>query len=210
MSDAPEMTASRLSRAKQVGERRIKLAGSFRIAGDSTAGAEPGGRAIAPTPKPQPGGTDDGHAGTCTRSGKRDRFAVPFAIASLVALDAASSRGPGAARRRQGIKLSGPHVDNCARAPGLESMKSTCVLASAGLPAPPDRHCCCPACAHQAVADALVLMQTDRASAARRVLEALEEDLSQAAALTRRWAPSSRTSPLGSRVEPMWRGLAAR
>jgi hypothetical protein len=57
MSDAPEMTAARLSRAKQVGERRIKLAGSFRIAGDATAGAEPDGHAIAPTSKPQPGGT---------------------------------------------------------------------------------------------------------------------------------------------------------
>ena len=40
-----------------MGERRIKLAGSFRIAGDSTAGPEPDGHAIAPTSNPQPGGT---------------------------------------------------------------------------------------------------------------------------------------------------------
>jgi hypothetical protein len=46
------------------------------------------------------------------------------------------------------------------------------------------------ACAHQAVVDALVLMQSGRALAARRVLETLEEDLSQVAALTRRWAES--------------------
>ena len=96
-----------------------------------------------------------------------------------------------------GIKPSGPHVDNCVRAPGLGSMKSTCVLVSAGLPAPSDRHCCCPACAHQAVADALVLMQTGRALAARRVLEALEEDLSHAAALTRRWAAFVANEPAG-------------
>ena len=67
-------------------------------------------------------------------------------------------------------------------------MKSTCVLASAGLPPPVGRHCCCPACAHQAVADALVLMQSGRAPAARRVLETLEKDLSEAAVLTRLWA----------------------
>ena len=96
-----------------------------------------------------------------------------------------------------GIKPSGPHVGNYARAPGLGSMKSTCVLVSAGLPAPSDRHCCCPACAHQAVADALVLMQTGRALAARRVLEALEEDLSHAAALTRRWAAFVANEPAG-------------
>lgn len=68
-------------------------------------------------------------------------------------------------------------------------MKSTCVLASAGLPPPPSgRHCCCPACAHQAVADALVLIRTGRALPARRILEALEKDLSEAALLTRLWA----------------------
>ena len=33
------------------------LAGSFRIAGDSTAGPLSDGHAIAPTSKPQPGGT---------------------------------------------------------------------------------------------------------------------------------------------------------
>ena len=76
-------------------------------------------------------------------------------------------------------------------------MKSTCVLVSTGLPAPPDRHCCCPACAHQAVTDALVLMQTGRAPAARRVLEALEKDLSHAAALTRRWAALIASEPAG-------------
>jgi hypothetical protein len=50
---------------------------------------------------------------------------------------------------------------------------------------------------HQAVADALVLMRTGRALAARRVLEALEEDLSHAAALTRRWAAFIANEPAG-------------
>jgi hypothetical protein len=40
-------------------------------------------------------------------------------------------------------------------------------------------------------------MQTGRALAARRVLEALEEDLSQVAALTRRWASSIANEPAG-------------
>jgi hypothetical protein len=40
-------------------------------------------------------------------------------------------------------------------------------------------------------------MQTGRALAARRVLEALEEDLSQAAALTRRWAAFIANEPAG-------------
>ena len=96
-----------------------------------------------------------------------------------------------------GLNRPARMLTNCARAPGLKSMKSTCVLASAGLPAPPGRHCCCPACAHQAVVDALVLMQTGRALAARRVLEALEEDLSQVAALTRRWAAFIANEPDG-------------
>jgi hypothetical protein len=89
-------------------------------------------------------------------------------------------------------------------------MKSTCVLASAGLPGPPGRHCCCPACAHQAVADALVLMQTGRALAARRVLEALEEDLSQMAVLTRRWAAFiADESAAESELEPLYPGTKA-
>jgi hypothetical protein len=49
----------------------------------------------------------------------------------------------------------------------------------------------------QAVVDALVLMQTGRALAARRVLEALEEDLSQVADLTRRWAVFIANEPAG-------------
>jgi hypothetical protein len=80
---------------------------------------------------------------------------------------------------------------------GLKSMKSTCVLASAGLPAPAGRHCCCPACAYQAVADALVLIQTGRTLAARRILEALEKDLSEAAVLTRLWADWVASNPAG-------------
>ena len=54
MLDAPEMTAASLSRTKQAREKRIKLGGSFRIPGNSTAGAEPDGSAIAPITKPQP------------------------------------------------------------------------------------------------------------------------------------------------------------
>ena len=80
------------------------------------------------------------------------------------------------------------NVGNRESARGSKSMKSTCVLASAGLTAPPpDRHCCCPACAHRAVADALLLIRTGRALPARRVLEALEKDLSEAALLTWLW-----------------------
>lgn len=80
-------------------------------------------------------------------------------------------------------------------------MNSTCVLVSTGLPAPSGRHCCCPACAHRAVVDALVLMETGRVPAARRVLEALEEDLSQVAALTRRWAESLANNAAGAELQ---------
>jgi hypothetical protein len=100
-------------------------------------------------------------------------------------------RTPAAAHRRpaaaMGLNQSISMLTIVRGARGLKSMKSTCVLASAGLPAPAGRHCCCPACAYQAVADALVLIQTGRTLAAQRILEALEKDLSEAAVLTRFW-----------------------
>jgi hypothetical protein len=46
----------------------------------------------------------------------------------------------------------------------------------------------------------LVLIRTGRALAARRILEALEKDLSEAAVLTRFWAASVASNPV---VEPL-------
>jgi hypothetical protein len=81
-------------------------------------------------------------------------------------------------------------------------MRSTCVLASCGLPPPPGRLCCCPGCARQAVADALVLMETGREPAARRVLEKLEKDLSEAAVLTRLYTGMIASEPVTDPANP--------